>query len=304
MVRSKEFPQYEWQPLVRIVDSDTTRWTPGRKSGQPSIIFIHTTEGTEGPSSAEAGGRYDARRTDGTSCHFFCDQDSAVQEVLTTDEAHAARAHGNDVGIQIEVCGRAGQTSAQWADAASVGTIEQTAGVCVALREKYGKAYFPLVNLTPAQLRAGAHGFAEHKDATLAWPEDGGTHTDPGPYFPWDKLFARIRALEMEQDKIMAVTLNEETMEAIAKKVWAHLLNINVSGVGPANMQPAGGIQRYLSSQHKQTQAQVRAVQADVDGITADVKGLGTDHNDIESQLETIGEDVVKILDQLPPPVV
>lgn len=125
-----------------------------------------------------------------------CDQDSTIQCVLTSDEAHAARLHGNDVGVQVEICGKAGQSAAQWADAASAGAIEQCARLCVALRKRYGTARFPLRNLTPAQLRAGENGFAEHRDATLAWPADRGTHEDPGPNFPWDRLFARIRELE------------------------------------------------------------------------------------------------------------
>lgn len=174
-------------------------YTAGRKSGQPSVLFIHTTEGSEGTQSAEDGAAYDARRTDGTSTHFFVDADSVVQCVRTTDEAHAARSHGNDVGIQIEVCGTAGQSAAQWADAASAGTLEQLARLCVKLRaQRPGR--FPLVNLTPAQLAAGGRGFAEHYDATRAWPEDGGTHTDPGPNFPWARLFARITELESEDD--------------------------------------------------------------------------------------------------------
>lgn len=170
-------------------------YTKGRKAGQPTVIFIHTTEGSEGRTSAEDGAANDKRRTDGTSTHFFVDQDSTVQCVPTTDEAHAAREHGNDVGIQIEVCGRAGQSAAQWQDAASQGAIRQAARVAVLLRKKY-PGRFPLVNLTPAQLRTGGHGFAEHKDATLAWPSDKGTHTDPGPLFPWAELFALIRAAE------------------------------------------------------------------------------------------------------------
>lgn len=188
MTQSKEFPQYKWVT--------PKSYTKGRKPGQPTVIFIHTTEGSEGRTSAEDGAAYDARRTDGTSTHFFVDQDSTIQCVLTTDESHATRTHGNDVGISIEVCGKAAQSKAQWADAASAGAIEQAAQLGVALRKKYGKAHFPLVNLTPAQLRAGQHGFAEHKDATLAWPEDHGTHTDPGPNFPWDKMFARITQIE------------------------------------------------------------------------------------------------------------
>lgn len=198
MTQSKEFPQYTWVT--------PNSYTKGRKTGQPSVIFIHTTEGSEGAHSAEDGAAYDARRTDGTSTHFFVDEDSTVQCVLTTDEAHAARSHGNDVGIQIEVCGKAGQSATQWADKASAGAIEQAARVCVAIRKKYGASRFPLVNLTPTQLRSGQHGFAEHKDATLAWPEDGGTHTDPGPNFPWSKLFNRIKEIENPEEQNMAMT--------------------------------------------------------------------------------------------------
>lgn len=188
MGQSPEFPQYAFRPPAS--------YSRGRKAGQPSVIVIHTTEGHEEASSAEDGAANDARRTDGTSTHFFCDQNSTVQCVLTSDEAHAARAHGNDVGIQIEICGRAGQSSAQWADLASNGAIEQCAQLCVALRRRYEAARLPLVKLTSAQLRAGAHGFVGHVDVTYAWPEDHGTHTDPGPHFPWSKLFARIQQLE------------------------------------------------------------------------------------------------------------
>lgn len=202
-------------------------FTRGRKAGQPTVVFIHTTEGSEGRTSAENGATYDARRTDGTSTHFFVDQDSVVQCVLTTDEAHAARAHGNDVGIQIEVCGRAGQTPAQWADAASAGTIEQLARLCVKLRAKY-PGRFPLVNLTPAQLRAGGHGFAEHYDATRAWPEDHGTHTDPGPAFPWALLFSKINYLEVSQKGALAMLTDTQQAQLFTRvtRVWFMVRNL------------------------------------------------------------------------------
>jgi N-acetyl-anhydromuramyl-L-alanine amidase AmpD len=188
MTQSTEFPQYKWVPAKS--------WTSGRKSGQPTVIVVHTTEGSEGLQSAENGASYDQRRTDGTSTHFFVDQDSTIQSVKTSDEAHAARTHGNDIGIQIEVCGHAAQDLSQWSDAASAGSIEQAARLCVAIRKKFGATRFPLVRLTTSQLRAGKHGFCGHVDITNAFPEDHGSHTDPGLNFPWSKLFARITQLE------------------------------------------------------------------------------------------------------------
>lgn len=184
-MKSTEFPQYEFVT--------PKSFTIGRVV-QPRVIVIHTTEGSEGRTSAEAGAAYDARRTDGTSAHFFVDQDTTIQCVHTYNTAHTARKQGNRIGIHIEVCGKAGQTSAQWEDEASKGTMEQLRKLCVALRAKYSWAQ--LRRLVPNEVRGGASGFCGHVDITYAFPEDRGTHTDPGPNFPWQKLFTRIAELE------------------------------------------------------------------------------------------------------------
>src|ERR1044072_280246 len=189
MAASKEFPIATWLGPPKSN-------TKGRVGDNPQFIVIHTTEGAEGAVAAEDGAAYDRRRTDGTSTHFFVDSNSIVQTVYTYDEAHAARAHGNDIGIQIEVCGKAGQSTAQWSDAESAPTVENLARLCVSIRAKYGAARFPAVRRTAAQVRAGVNGFCGHVDITNAFPEDNGTHTDPGPNFPWAWLFRRINELE------------------------------------------------------------------------------------------------------------
>lgn len=174
-------------------------YTTGRKSGQPSVIVIHTTDGHEGPNDAENGAVYDKRRTDGTSTHYFVDSNSIVQEVEHKDEAHAARAHGNDIGVQIEICGLASQTAAGWSDPVSKATLENAARLVVAIR-KTGN-FGPVVRLTPAQLRQAwyggkVRGICGHVDITKAFPEDSGTHTDPGAGFPWTSFLNRIKELE------------------------------------------------------------------------------------------------------------
>ena len=174
-------------------------YTSGRKSGQPSVIVIHTTDGHEGPNDAENGAAYDKRRTDGTSTHYFVDSNSIVQEVEHKDESHAARSHDNDIGIQIEICGLASQTSAQWDDPISKATLENAARLVVAIR-KTGN-FGPVARLTPTQLRAAwnggkIRGICGHVDITNAFPEDNGTHTDPGSHFPWTAFLNRIKALE------------------------------------------------------------------------------------------------------------
>lgn len=173
-------------------------FTQGRRARQPSVIVIHATDNSEGPTAAEDGAAYDRRRTDGVSTHFFVDSDSIVQEVELSDEAHAARTHGNDIGVQIEICGLSSQSASQWSDAVSEATLRNVARLCAQLRKV---ASFPLVRLSPAQLRSawndGApRGFCGHVDVTNAFPEDNGTHTDPGAAFPWSRLFDYIRELE------------------------------------------------------------------------------------------------------------
>lgn len=189
-------------------------YTSGRKSGQPNVIVIHTTEGSEGTQSAEDGAAYDKRRADGTSTHFFVDSNSIVQCVDTMDEAHAARSHGNDIGIQIEVCGRSSQSDAQWNDAASQATLRNLVTLCKAILKVHK---FTIRHLTVSEVRSthpefgnsGRTGFCSHYDITRAFPEDRGDHTDPGSNFPWTNLlFAIKESDEMTPDEVKSAVLD------------------------------------------------------------------------------------------------
>jgi hypothetical protein len=187
MAQSPEYPDLRWMPPKSWTDANRTA---------VQLIVIHTTEGSEGPTSAEDGAGYDQRRTDGTSTHFFHDRDSTVQCVRTADQAHAARAQGNRRGIQHELCGRAGQGAAGWDDPDSQGTLRQAAKQCARDAKKWG---IPVRRLTVAQVAAGDKGICGHVDITHAFPQDNGTHTDPGPTFPWSQFLDLVRA-EMEGD--------------------------------------------------------------------------------------------------------
>jgi N-acetyl-anhydromuramyl-L-alanine amidase AmpD len=182
MAKSVEHPSLEFRP-PRSFDM-----------GRPvpiTVITIHTTEGHEDNQAAENGAAYDGRRTDGTSCHYFVDPDSMIQCVYTKDRAHSARYQGNRIGIHYELCGTAEQTASQWQDAASQAILKRAAAYAAVDAKKYG---IPVRHLTPGQVRAKVKGFCGHVDITRAFPEDKGTHTDPGTHFPWDQFLALVAA--------------------------------------------------------------------------------------------------------------
>src|SRR6266550_1890994 len=117
-MQSSEYPDLRWMP--------PKAFGTGRDDKLVRYIVVHYTAGSERSTSAEDGAVYDQHRTDGTSTHYFVDSDSVVQCVLTKDRANAARAKGNRLGIQYELCGSA-QTRAQWLDAASDATLTNAA---------------------------------------------------------------------------------------------------------------------------------------------------------------------------------
>ena len=182
----------------------------GRPEGPPRFLVVHYTAGSESRTSAEDGAAYDARRTDGTSSHFFCDRDTIIQCVDTNRRAHTARYRGNNLGIQIEQCGTQ-QTRDQWLDLASRPTIANTAKICAwAMREHS----IPLARLVGRQVRTGK-GICGHGDVSVGFPEDRGDHMDPdgsrkGSY-PWDILFTDIGKIIAPKGPLAAPSM---TMQA------------------------------------------------------------------------------------------
>jgi hypothetical protein len=63
--------------------------------------------------------------------------------------------------------------------------------------------------LSPAQLRARSSGLTCHRDLSSTF---SGTHTDPGPNFPWDVLFAELR-------KELAGIADEQLRQQVVKNV-------------------------------------------------------------------------------------
>lgn len=213
MAQSPEYPDLRWMP--------PRSWTNANR-GSVQLIVIHTTEGSAHNNSAEDGAAYDQRRTDGTSTHYFYDNDSTVQCVRTEDQAHTARSQGNRRGIQHELCTKAGTGPAGWADPYHQAMLRRAAKQCARDAKKWG---IPVRHLAVSQVAAGAKGFCGHWDITRAFPQDGGSHTDPGANFPWTQFLNLVRA-EMdppEEDDDMA--MSDEQIKDLVDAFWSKDIN-------------------------------------------------------------------------------
>lgn len=149
-------------------------------------IAIHN---TSNDASAESEASYATRRTDGISAHFYADSDSVIQSLDTDARAgHAGSSNGNNHAVAVEITGINGWSRAQWLAGVAWPLLGRVlAEVC----RRYGIA---VRRASVAEMGANprVRAFYGHDDMRQAW--GGTTHTDPGPNFPWDRLFEAVSA--------------------------------------------------------------------------------------------------------------
>lgn len=203
MARSTEYPDL---PFV-----EPASWTDANRTSV-QVVVIHTTEGSSHALSAEDGAAYDARRTDGTSTHYFHDSTSTVQCVRTEDIAHTARRQGNLRGIHHELCAKAGYGASWWADDYAEAMLRRAAKQVARDCRKWN---IPVRKLSASEVADGTRGICGHVHIALAFPQDGGDHTDPGPNFPWSRFIDMVRAeINSGGNPIMGIFDSEETFRA------------------------------------------------------------------------------------------
>lgn len=156
-------------------------------------IAIHN---TANDATAEGEASYATRRTDGVSAHFYVDNNSVIQSLDTRDRAgHAGSTNGNQHAVAVEITGTNDKSRAWWlANVAWDQLGRVLAQVCRTYNIQVRRANVAEMDSNP-RVRA----FYSHNDMRLAW--GGTTHTDPGPNFPWDRLFQAVNAhLNSEDD--------------------------------------------------------------------------------------------------------
>lgn len=167
------------------------RYIPGRndytdRDSTKYGIAIHNTS-NDAPASGEAS--YATRRTDGVSAHFYVDDREVIQSVDTRHRTgHAGSYEGNEHAISVEITGTNAKPREWWIANVAWDQLGRTlAVVCRAYSIELRRASVAEMRDNP-RVRA----FYSHDDMRQAW--GGTTHTDPGGNFPWDHLFAAVKA--------------------------------------------------------------------------------------------------------------
>jgi hypothetical protein len=185
------------------------------KTTKNLLIVIHTSEGSEGVTSATNLANYmkapgDRQNADGSfygsSYQYVAELNRRGIPAVPDHTVSYSAAGANHNGIHICIPGKAGQTRDQWLDGISRQYIESAAAIAVDIAQREG---IPLVKLTTFQVAAGRTGYCGHVEVSQAFKRS--THTDPGVNFPWDVFQADIDRLTAPEVPPMA-TLAEPVL--------------------------------------------------------------------------------------------
>lgn len=172
---------------VPFVRARSSNYATGRQGYQPLWFVVHATD-TEYADNYPANlGKYWSSTDTQVSVHFAVSDTMTYQYVDCDDTAYQCRNPGNLRGIGVEMVGKSDWSRNEWL--AHKRMFRRAAQLCAEVSAQYGlKVGLELLN--PTQLTKRASGLSCHKDMSTVFQ---GTHTDPGPNFPWDFFFSELR---------------------------------------------------------------------------------------------------------------
>lgn len=148
--------------------------TSGRRTGNPTLIVMHDTEG----GTAQSIARYFSTVASGGSAHLVID-DQTCYRCLDDNQIPWAAPGANLNGFHIEQCGYAKWTTVIW-KLSHIRTLRRAAYKAAFHCKKFG---IPPRFVWADGIRAGKKGITTHAEVTKAYPKLG-SHTDPGPGWP------------------------------------------------------------------------------------------------------------------------
>lgn len=153
-------------------------------------IAIHNTA-NDATDDGEAS--YATRRTDGVSSHFYVDKDSVTQSIDTDDRVgHAGSNIGNNNAIAVEITGVNAKTRSWWLENVAWDKLGEVLAYVITHDPDFEGFEVRRASVAEMKSNPRVKAFYSHDDMRRAW--GGTTHTDPGPDFPWDRLFQSVNS--------------------------------------------------------------------------------------------------------------
>jgi hypothetical protein len=188
------------------------------------LVVIHTAEGARTTASL---GNYFAKTSVQASSHAGID-DNGIETYVPYSEAAWTLRSGNSISDNVELCGFAAWTRTQWLTEHRR-MLDLTAQW---VRERCLARGIPIRRLTPQQVAAGQAGVCGHYDWTIGMRD--GSHTDPGPGFPWDYVIdqaARSASAlaspppppQLEDDLMASVHINLDAARTFTEAIGAEV---------------------------------------------------------------------------------
>lgn len=191
----------------------------------PRLIVLHTAEAPCERGKALAVAQFLARPDIQASAHWVIDPFETVEQIAEADTAWAAPGANAD-GIQIEQCGFAGWTTADWA--ASPAQQMMRTQLVPLLRDISNRWNIPLVPLTTAQIKDGtSRGVVTHVQINDAFGLSD--HWDCGPNFPMTSVLEWTNSTGSAASSIMT-----PQQEAKLDRVLSYLSADNPRGLIPS----------------------------------------------------------------------
>jgi len=176
--------------------ADYAGWSPNHAGrGGDSVIWlaVHTAEGA---TTAASLANYLANPTNQGSYHDVCDDSTTIQCVDYAEEAWAMLG-GNPRSDQVCCTGFAAWSTSTWLS--HQGMLDRIARW---LAQRARVRGIPLDHIGPTGVADRAPGVIGHWDYTIGAHD--GTHTDPGPNFPWDYVITKARQHNRTGDDLMS----------------------------------------------------------------------------------------------------